>query len=164
MRTRRWTEEQLTEAVASSRSVGMVIEKLGLGRTGGNYESIGYHIKRLGLDTSHFKGQGWLKGETHTFTPGRDLEVVLVSGRKESRDNLKKRLLKAGILANQCAMQDCGISEWKGKALSLHLDHIDGDRLNHEVANLRLLCPNCHSLTETYSRGKINKEQARVLE
>jgi hypothetical protein len=61
---------------------------------------------------------------------------------------LKKRLIKENILENKCS--SCGINEWNKKELSLHLDHIDGNNHNHVLSNLRLLCPNCHSQTETW--------------
>jgi predicted amidophosphoribosyltransferase len=50
-------------------------------------------------------------------------------------------------------------SEWRGKPISLHLDHINGDPSDNRIENLRILCPNCHSQTPTYS-GK-NKKTAR---
>lgn len=34
--------------------------------------------------------------------------------------------------------------------IALHIDHINGDRKNCRPENLRVLCPNCHSLTPTY--------------
>ena len=55
---------------------------------------------------------------------------------------------KEGVFENKCF--DCGISEWNNKQLVMHLDHIDGDSSNHKKDNLRMLCPNCHSQTETY--------------
>ena len=61
---------------------------------------------------------------------------------------LKNRLLKENILENKCSI--CGIDEWQGKQISLQLDHIDGDNHNHRLENLRLVCPNCHSQTDTY--------------
>ena len=61
---------------------------------------------------------------------------------------LKKRLLKESILVNKCSC--CGITQWNKKEISLHLDHIDGDNHNHVLDNLRLLCPNCHSQTDTW--------------
>jgi Zn finger protein HypA/HybF involved in hydrogenase expression len=61
---------------------------------------------------------------------------------------LKKRLIKEKVLEYKCV--SCGISEWNDKEISLHLDHIDGNNHNHKLENLRLLCPNCHSQTETW--------------
>jgi len=49
----------------------------------------------------------------------------------------------------------CGLSEWNGRALTLELEHIDGDRTNNIRANLKMLCPNCHSQTKTWRRRKI---------
>ncbi len=67
---------------------------------------------------------------------------------------LKNRLLKEGILKHQCSQ--CGITEWRGKFLAIELDHIDGDRTNHKIQNLRMLCPNCHSQTPTFRSKKRN--------
>ncbi len=61
-----------------------------------------------------------------------------------------------------CAI--CSISEWQGKKISLQLDHIDGDAGNNNPANLRLICPNCHSQTETFgSKNKGNGRKSRGL-
>lgn len=60
----------------------------------------------------------------------------------------------------KCAI--CGIKPfWNNKPLNFHYDHIDGNRLNNSEENNRLICPNCHSQTKTYCRGKkeiINEE------
>ncbi len=61
---------------------------------------------------------------------------------------LKNRLILEGYKENVCEL--CGISEWNGKKLSMQLDHIDGNCHNHKMDNLRLICPNCHSQTDTY--------------
>jgi hypothetical protein len=53
---------------------------------------------------------------------------------------------------NKCCF--CGISDWQGKQLTLQVDHIDGNRNNNDISNLRLLCPNCHSQTDTYTFKK----------
>lgn len=52
---------------------------------------------------------------------------------------------------NKCAF--CNLDEWRGAKLLLELDHIDGNRMNNARDNLRALCPNCHTTTETY-RGR----------
>jgi len=61
---------------------------------------------------------------------------------------LKRNLIT--LRGNNCEL--CSISNfWNGKELKLQLDHIDGNSDNNNPNNLRLLCPNCHSQTETFS-------------
>ncbi|MFM8435430.1 MAG: HNH endonuclease [Planctomycetia bacterium] len=61
---------------------------------------------------------------------------------------LKHRLIREKIFEYECS--SCGISDWNGKAITLQLDHINGDSSDHRKDNLQLLCPNCHSQTETW--------------
>lgn len=61
---------------------------------------------------------------------------------------VKKKLLQEKVFDYKCV--ECGISEYNGKPIVLHLDHIDGDSSNHIKSNLRFLCPNCHSQTDTW--------------
>jgi formate-dependent nitrite reductase cytochrome c552 subunit len=56
----------------------------------------------------------------------------------------------------------CGIKDWNGKDLKLHLDHIDGNNLNETRENLRYICPNCHSQTKTYCGKNINNGKNKV--
>lgn len=63
-------------------------------------------------------------------------------------NKLRKRLIKEKILENKCNL--CGLSDWLDNPIILHLDHIDGNNHNHLINNLRLLCPNCHSQTDTW--------------
>jgi len=58
---------------------------------------------------------------------------------------------------NQCF--ECGLSEWRGFSMPLEVDHVDGNAGNNNFNNLRLLCPNCHSITDTW-KGK-NKGNGR---
>ena len=67
---------------------------------------------------------------------------------------LKKRLITEGLKKNVC--ESCGSSSWMGKQLNLELHHTDGKRQNHKLSNLKLLCPNCHSQTDTF-RAKNKK-------
>jgi 5-methylcytosine-specific restriction endonuclease McrA len=66
---------------------------------------------------------------------------------------LKNRLLKNKIVENKCSI--CDIEEWNDKKINMELDHIDGNRTNHKLENLRMLCPNCHSQTDTYRAKNI---------
>ena len=78
---------------------------------------------------------------------------------------LSKRLIKEKIKEYECEI--CGINDWNGKDITLELNHIDGDNSNHSLNNLELICPNCHSQTDTYrSKGKkkkYNEENIRKL-
>jgi hypothetical protein len=65
---------------------------------------------------------------------------------------LKLRLFKERIKENKCEI--CDISEWCNMELKCELDHINGDSRDHRLENLRILCPNCHSQTDTYRSKK----------
>lgn len=63
-------------------------------------------------------------------------------------NHLKQRLISEGIKQNKC--EECGIEEWNGKSLTCQLDHVNGISTDHRLENLRILCPNCHSQTDTF--------------
>ena len=100
-----------------------------------------------------------LRGEVKTRRHGMPIAELLRRG--VSRYNIKLRLLRNGLLPNTCA--HCGLAEWRGKPLSLHIDHINGVKNDHRLENLRMLCPNCHSQTETYG-GRNMKRRKRLQE
>jgi hypothetical protein len=154
---RRWTDEQLTEAVKQSRSVYEVSRNLGLKIGGGQHLAIKRAIKELDLDTSHFTGKGWRKGRSLPFRPRRSLQEILVSDTLFGNTSyLKRRLIKEGLLENRC--YECGAPpEWRGRPLVHRLDHRNGDRTDNRLENLRLLCPNCDSQTPTFSGRNKNR-------
>jgi hypothetical protein len=150
-RQRSYTDEDIIQAVRSSFSIAQALRILRLSPTGANYKGLYGHCSRLGLDTSHFTGQGHLRGKRHSWTPSRPLEEILVENSHYlSTGHLKKRLLKAGLLTNHC--YECGSPPlWRRKPLVLILDHQNGNRSDNRVHNLRLLCPNCNSQQRTFA-------------
>lgn len=159
---KRWNDEQLVKAVAESTSLVEVMQKLGLklscNQGGGSSVRIRDRIVALGIETSH-----WARRSNKGYKRKR-LEDVL-AGKKvyASSNGLRDRLVAEGILPYLCRV--CGLSEWCGRPLGLQLDHINGNRFDDRIENLRLLCPNCHSQTESFSRGQKpkSKKPQRVM-
>ncbi len=89
------------------------------------------------------------------------LDELLVAGIYRVRHNIKTRLLNEGLKENR--RERCGIADWRGTPLSLALHHINGERHDNRLANLELLCPNCHSQTENFA-GRNGRGRGRSPE
>jgi hypothetical protein len=128
-----------------------VLRRLGYAPNGGMFRYVVAHIRHLGLDTSHFRGRGWARGERR---PRRVLpqEELLVAGSLARSSTVRRRVIAAGLKPAHC--EECGLAEWRGQLLPLHLDHINGDHTDNRLENLRILCPNCHALTTTWCGRK----------
>jgi DNA-binding CsgD family transcriptional regulator/5-methylcytosine-specific restriction endonuclease McrA len=112
-----------------------------------------------------FSSQSWYDAVDRGDIVPRDhripLEDLLVVGRRTSRGHLKARLIAAGLKENRCEI--CGITEWLGKPLSTQLHHKNGDGADNRLINLSLLCPNCHSQTDTYGGRNGHRRSERHL-
>ena len=152
MRRRSWTADQLAAAVKTCFSLRQVIAKLGLIEAGGNYEQVRKYIKEYSLDSSHFKGKLWNKGLRGIGRPHIRTQDILVRESYFQSFKLKNRLFTEGLKQKRC--EECGWARYsEGGYLPLELDHINGDRHDNRLENLRILCPNCHSLKPTH-RGR----------
>jgi len=148
----KYDEQTLREAIATSDSFAEALRKLEIRAAGGNYATLRKQIELLNIDTSHMAGMTWNKGKKSPYVMERPLEEILVKDSDYASTNtLRKRLIRQGIFEPRCL--SCGLTEWLAQPIPLELDHINGDRFDHRLENLRLLCPNCHALTATY-RGK----------
>lgn len=151
-----YSDDALMEAVAKSTSIRGVLRELNLAPQGGNYQTVQRHIDRLKLSTAHMTGQGHSKGKS--LPPKTPTEEYLSNERPIGSFRLKNRLLREGYFEHRCS--SCGLIEWLGDPIPLELDHINGDSQDNRLNNIRLLCPNCHSLTPTY-RGKNKRLKAK---
>lgn len=151
----------LIAAVAQSISLAGTLRVLGMRVGGGNYATLKRSIAELGIDTSHWLGKGHRRGSSEPVVRRRPLSSLLRRDFATNSNRLRKRLTERGLFNAQCAM--CGLSTWLGQAIALELDHQDGDRTNNELANLRLLCPNCHALTPTYRGRNVRGPRSKTL-
>ncbi|QIY55710.1 HNH endonuclease [Streptomyces sp. RPA4-5] len=148
----RWAKERLEDAVALSTNMCEVLRRLGLDPVGGQHTHISRRIKNLGIDTSHFSPVGRRKTKARRRCSPEELLVHAENpGRRMPSHRLKAAMLALGA-DERCTVCRTG-PVWRNRPLPLEVDHIDGNWRNNCRENLRFLCPNCHSATDTY-RGR----------
>lgn len=157
---RSWTDPQLIDAVARSLSIAGTLRALGLVPAGGNYDHVQRRMAELELDTGHFTGSGWNVGLKYQPRPAIPLEEVLVANRWVTTHNLKLRLFREGLKRPACELCGWAIARPCDGVVPVELDHVNGDRTDNRLENLRVLCPNCHSLQPTH-RGLNRRSRAR---
>jgi hypothetical protein len=143
--------EKVKNIIQSSETKTDVLNKLGLKNNGGNYNSLTSFIKSHNIDISHFNFKKPLKIELNFTKKGLE-EILVKNSLYKSSNHLKSRLYNNQLKTRICEL--CGQNEnWQGKKMSLILDHINGDRYDNRLENLRIVCPNCNATLETHCRG-----------
>ena len=136
---REYTDESIIENAKSVKSLAGLLKSLGLKPCGGNYANIKRKLQQLEIDTSHWTGKAWNRGEQL-----KDWSDYTRAGK------LKPHLIKKR--GNKC--ESCGLETWLDFPITLEVHHIDGDKTNNSEDNLQLLCPNCHSVTDNWRKPK----------
>ena len=145
-------KDEIQKRVNKCNSICDMLEAFGYKKTSGSMAQLMKKvISEYEIDISHFT--------PYKRTNQRQIysmdEILVRNSKYTNIDRLKRRIVKENILEYKC--QCCGNKgEWNGKPLVLQLDHIDGNHTNHSIENLRFLCPNCHSQTETFCGKNAN--------
>jgi len=114
-------------------------------------------MNEAGCDYSHFLGQGSNLGKEPAIKHTKEsfIEKVLCENGPGWRSSaIKIKLIEFGLKEDVCGICE-QLPIWNDKKLVLQLDHIDGNHSNNRLENFEVVCPNCHTQTETFS-GKKN--------
>ena len=152
------SNDDFVSLIKSSMSVPEVLFKLGYSIAGNTwgYSQVKKRMDELHMTCADFRGRSSIvKNNLQKVVP----EKLFCNNSKHNRSVLRRYILRYNILPYVC--QECGISEWNGKAISLELDHINGINSDNRVENLRFLCPNCHSQTSTYGARNSSRPESR---
>jgi hypothetical protein len=154
------SKEELLNLFNNSSSFKEILSNLGLDNySGGNYRTL---KKRLAIENIDLLSLSKRRSQAISQKRQKTRYTFEEIFKKDSKCKSGNKILKKIILRNKILEHCCGICKiepvWNGKPLILQVDHIDGDSSNNEIKNLRLVCPNCHSQTDTYC-GKLKKKK-----
>jgi transposase len=168
------TKEEVRRLLEDGCSRAEVARRLDISKA-----TVSYHAKRFGMEMDHrasrrydwsiiqayydeghtvrecqerfgFSSASWTgavrRGDAVARPTAMPIDELLTGSR--CRTHVKARLVQAGLLSTVCA--ECGITNWRCRPLALELHHINGDGRDNRLANLALLCPNCHSQTDSW--------------
>jgi Zn finger protein HypA/HybF involved in hydrogenase expression len=144
----------LENLVTNSTSLSQILNHFSYSKSGAACNLLRNVLNRCEIDYSHFATQN---SKLYFNSGQKPIEFYLTKNNNVDRAYIKKRIINENLLNYKC--QICNLDPvWLSNPLSLHLDHINGENNDNRLENLRFLCPNCHSQTETYS-GKLKRKR-----
>jgi hypothetical protein len=150
-----YESEEFDKVVLKSKNLVDICRNLKLKTTGGNRNTIKKWIKIKNLETSHFRIERKRNSEVKLN------DDIFIENSTTDRRKIKQILFNTGIKNRECEL--CGQDEnWKGKKMSLILDHINGLNDDNRLENLRIICPNCNATLDT-NGGKNIKNKLKQI-
>jgi len=158
-------KENLEKIIKISNSLAETLKNLGKRAAGGNFKTLRKYIDKYGIDISHFNPEQIRREKLKKYLTEKkkDLSEILTKNSSYNRGNLKKRLYDEGV--KECKCELCGQNEiWKGKRMSLILDHINGVWDDNRIENIRIVCPNCNATLDTHCGKNSSPKNQKKLQ
>lgn len=154
-----WDDEnKFKDDVLNSKSISDFFDLVNLSPSGLAYKKFKNNIIKFNINTNHYNGGCIINSKTSSKYKDR----IIFNSPQDIIDNMKTSstvrefIIKCNVIEYKCSK--CNLSnKWMGENITLQLDHIDGNRKNNNLENLRFLCPNCHSQTPTWGSKKIKE-------
>jgi hypothetical protein len=156
------TKENLELATKQSKTLREILLFFERNQSSTSYKTLRKYLNEWNIDTSHLLNRSEtakkLYADGELFK--RNDNEIFIENSTVSRATVKKRIIDGGLLTYKC--EGCGQDEnWKGKKMSLILDHKNGVRNDNRLSNLRFLCPNCNATLETHCLGHSGVERKK---
>lgn len=145
--------ERLRSVVARATSISEILRVYDYSISSGSYRVLKRTLAKHAIEYSHIKS-GLNASKGRVFVKQRvDINAYFVEASKRSGSHLKSIILRENLKPYECVIcRNSGL--WFEQPLVLQLDHINGNSTDNRLSNLRFLCPNCHSQTETFCGRK----------
>ena len=151
-----FSEQDLRAAISQSLTWAGAMRLLGYEAKGANYRTLQRWAKIWGITTEHFDPSVGRRAANAARV--KALDEVMVENSTYRRGQLKDRLYAEGLKQRTCEM--CGQGEsWRGRRMSLVLDHINGVSNDHRLENLQIVCANCAATLETHCGRNVPRER-----
>ena len=148
------SKEKIIETIKNSKNYLQTLINLKWDTKTYGYKKLKTFIIKNNVDISHYsrKRNGNSLFKRYTLN-----EILIENSTYTNNTRLKERLYNEGLKERNCEL--CNqTEEWRGKKLSLILDHINGDHQDNRIENLRIVCPNCNATLDTHC-GKNVKDR-----